>query len=121
MALPKLLLFLVLLALVPLMVFGGIAFTIATSSLDNVEHRQIEDVVVSANRALKNVRNGLVRASNDYANWDEFHDGLNDESLTAEWFDTNYGSGTSSVSSTHQLTALGVWNKDAGLIYKFGT
>jgi signal transduction histidine kinase len=121
MALPKLLLFLVLLALVPLTLLGITAYTVATGSLDSVEHQHVNEALASTNRAFASIRGGLTRIASGYADSDALHDGVAQGTASDEWYRANFGPESSfSVSVMHNVPVVGIWDRAGKLLYNVG-
>ncbi len=121
MALPKLLLFLVLLAVVPLTLLGITAYTISTGNLDNIEHQHVDDTLAATNRALDSIRGSLAKTALSYSNSDTLHDGIVQGSLSNEWLDANFSpASSSSVSTLNNLSMVGIWDRSGKLLYSVG-
>src|SRR5438128_3594439 len=107
----KLLLSLILIALIPLVLFGFAAYQASTSSLINVERDNLEGALDSTDRALVDIQNSLAKYLRDYTNWDELHSQSVPDSPDPEWVKANLD--TASPTSTYNnlgLTLLGLWN-----------
>src|SRR5260221_9611151 len=118
----KLLLSLTLLALVPLILFGLVAYQVSTTNLINVERQNLQDAVDSTNRALEDIKSNMGKPVRDYSNWDELHDRINLPTADMDWIKTNFDpSSPSAVANTFSLDVIGLWNKDHKLVYNLGS
>src|SRR4051812_1256446 len=124
MALPRLSFLLLLMALIPLTLFGFSAYNIATSNIETVDHSHIQEALVSTSHILNNVQQTLARTISDYANWDDLHDHVaaaKTDKETKQFFETNYSpDADASVSAIHKLTTVGVWDANQNLLYNVG-
>jgi sensor domain CHASE-containing protein len=117
----RLLLSLVLIAVIPLTLFGFTAYQVATNSLIEVERNSLEGALHSVDLALVDLRNNLARYLRDYSNWDDIHEQAAKEVPDAEWLKTNLDPDNpiSTVNSLG-LTLLGIWNSANQLSYTVG-
>src|SRR5690242_8631068 len=107
----KLLLSLILIAIIPLMLFGFAAYQASTSSLINVERDNLEGALDSTDRALADIQNSLAKYLQDYTNWDELHDQSVPDSPDPEWAKVNFAPDTpTSTFNNLSLGVLGLWN-----------
>src|SRR5262249_27252036 len=117
----KLLLSLTSLALIPLILFGLVAYQVSTTNLINVERQNLQDAVDSTNRALEDIKSNMGKPVRDYSNWDELHDRISQPTPDMDWIKTNFDpSSPSSVANTFSLDSIGLWNKDHKLVYSLG-
>jgi signal transduction histidine kinase len=117
----KLLLYLTLLAIVPLILFGLTAYSAATTSLINVEHDNLIEAVGNANRALADIENSMGRNVADNANWDELHDAVGNVAGSEDFFKTNFDpSLPASTPNTFNLQILGVRDSNNQPVFTFG-
>ena len=61
------------LALIPLILFGTIAYFVASNSLVQVEQNNLRASIDGTNRALALIKQNLARGLIDYADYDEMH------------------------------------------------
>src|SRR5262245_62406570 len=100
----KLLLSLVLIALVPLSLFGLTAYRVATNSLLGVEHADLEAALDSVNRGFADLLKNLGNTAFDDSNWDEIHDQAARDTADPQWFSINFGPESStSITNTFAL------------------
>ena len=117
----RLLLSMTLLALIPLLIFGLMAFYASTNSLINVERDSLNQAVDRVNRALNEIQNSLVRTTTDNAFWDDIHRVVVANSANDEFFLTNYDPSVStSTVNTFNLQLLSIWGADGTLLYHVG-
>ncbi len=128
----KLLLFMALLALVPLILFGITASIVSTNnlveskrnsitSLSDIEHANLENALDSVNRALADIQRNLARPVRDYANWSDLHDQVTADTPDQEWIKTNFSPEQSSSGyNSFNLNVLGIWDKSNKLIFQAG-
>src|SRR5258708_8360879 len=117
----KLLLYLTLLAVVPLILFGLTANAAATGSLISVEHENLSEAVGTVNRALADIESTLARNVADNANWDDIHAAVAKEAGTEDFYKTNFDpSIPASTPNTFSLSILGVWDSTDQPSFTFG-
>jgi signal transduction histidine kinase len=117
----RLLLSLMLIAVIPLTLFGLTAYQVSTSSLIGIERNSLEGALDSVDRALVDIRSNLVRYLRDYVNWDDIHAQAAKDAPDPEWVQTNLApdNPTSTVNSLG-LQLLGIWNSADKLVYTVG-
>ena len=70
----RLLLSLIVIAIVPLSLFGFTSYQAATTSLNAVERDNLSGALDSVDRALEALQTNLSRNVQDNSNWDDLHD-----------------------------------------------
>ncbi len=117
----RLLLSLVLIAVIPLTLFGFTAYQVATNSLIGIERNSLEGALHSVDLALADLRNNLARYLRDYSNWDDIHEQAAKVAPDPEWTKTNLDPANpiSTVNSLG-LALLGIWNTENQLSYTVG-
>src|SRR5258708_6366465 len=117
----KLLLYLTLLAVVPLVLFGLTANAAATSSLISVEHDNLSDAVGNVNRALTDIESTLARNVADNSNWDDIHAAVAKEAGSEDFFKTNFDPSVAAATpNTFGLQILGVWDSNNQAAFPLG-
>src|SRR5579859_7416774 len=110
--LTKLRLSLILIAIIPLALFGFIAYTTSTSNLAALERDSLNTGLDGANRALLNVEQAQIQTTQDYAYWDELHSQVDAGQIDAAWQRANLEPNlATSPINTFSLGALGIWTK----------
>ncbi len=117
----RLLLSLVLIALIPLLLFGFTAYQAATTSLNAVERDNLEGALDSVDRALDTIQHTLENNVRDNSNWDEIHDRVAKDPVDQDWFNANFSPDipTSTV-NTFSLNAFGIWRGADRLLFQVG-
>lgn len=119
--LTKLRLSLILIAIIPLALFGFIAYTTSTSNLAALERDSLNTGLDGANRALLNVEQAQIQTTQDYAYWDELHSQVDAGQIDAAWQKANLDPNlTTSPINTFNLGALGIWTKQSQALFTFG-
>ncbi len=117
----KLLSALISLALIPLAVFGMIAYSRSTTTLSGVEQEDLRGAVDSVDRAFTLIKQDILRTIPDYSNWDELQKQISSDAPDQKFLDDNFGlDAAASVLSIHHLTTTGIWNKAGKSIYGVG-
>jgi signal transduction histidine kinase/sensor domain CHASE-containing protein len=128
----KLLIFMALLALVPLILFGITASVVSTNSLKDAEKNNLDSLSViekdnlvnaldSVNSSLADIQQNLSANLTDYVNWDDLHAQAVLDSPDTAWIDSNVGaSEDSSAFYTFNLNVVGLWNRPNNLTFKSG-
>jgi signal transduction histidine kinase/sensor domain CHASE-containing protein len=118
----RILISLVLLALVPLILFGLAAYVASTSSLLAVERNNLEGAVDSVSRALTDIQKAVGDITRDYSNWDDLHQQIADHAPSdSEFIKLNFDPESSAaVSNTYSLDVMGIWDADRKINYGYG-
>src|SRR5688572_9375328 len=117
----RLLLSLVLIALVPLLLFGITAYSVSTNNLIEIERGRLTEALNSVDRALTSVQNNLASTTRDYANWDDTHEQIASGEPTSEYVIDNLTPDTeTSAYNTFGLGLVGLWNADGSVHYAAG-
>src|SRR5690349_17216419 len=117
----KILLSLIAIAIIPLGLFGIVAYTSSTNNLRSVERDALKSGLDSANHALSDIQNNLSRYLHDYAQWDDLHDVSAKDMPDTDWITTNLSPVTpSSTANTFGLDLVGLWNYQNKLLYNLG-
>ncbi len=117
----KLLLSLVLIAVIPLILFGFTAYQVSTNSLMSIERDNLEGALDSTNRALLDIQHNLARYLQDYCNWDDLHNQSALDAPDMDWIKINLAPETpTSTYNTFNLNLLGLWNHSSKLLYSVG-
>ncbi len=117
----KLLLSLILMALIPLILFGFAAYQTSTASLINIERDNLDGALNSADLALKDIENNLAKYLRDYTNWDDLHNQSVTEVPDPQWAKENLDPNTpTSTYNNLGLSLIGLWNASNKLSYSAG-
>ena len=117
----KILLSLIAIAIIPLALFGVVAYTSSTNNLRSVERDALKSGLDSANHALNDIQNNLARYLHDYAQWDDLHNVAVKDTPDTDWITTNLSPETpTSTANTFNLDLVGLWNYQNKLLYNLG-
>src|SRR4051812_7655253 len=117
----RLLISLILLALVPLLLFGLAAYSASTSGLITVEKERLVEALGSVDRALDNIKQNLANTTRDYGNWDDTHEQIASGAETSEYIITNLTPDTeTSAYNNFGLSFVGLWKADGSVHYAAG-
>src|SRR5436853_569500 len=106
----RLLLSLIVIAIVPLCLFGFTSYQAATTSLNAVERDNLAGALDRVGRALEDIQNTLSRNVQDNADWDDLHDQVAKEPTDIQWLNTNFSPDVpTSTVNTFNLSVFGVW------------
>jgi signal transduction histidine kinase len=119
--LTKLRLSLILIAVIPLALFGLIAYITSSNNVAVLERDSLNTGLDGANRALLNVEQDQIRTTRDYAYWDELHTQVDAAKIDPDWQKANLDPNLpTSPISTFSLDALGIWTKQQQALFTFG-
>src|SRR6266849_4105776 len=106
----RLLLSLIVIAIVPLSLFGFTSYQAATTSLNAVERDNLSGALDSVDRALEALQTNLSRNVQDNSNWDDLHDQVAKDPTDVQWLKTNFSPDVpTSTVNTFNLSVFGVW------------
>lgn len=117
----RILIALIAIAVIPLALFGVIAYRTATNNLEVVERDALKSGLESANQALRTIQDNLAQYLRDYSQWDELHNISALDEVDLEWITINLAPETpSSTYNTFNLDIIAVWNYQTRLLWEVG-
>lgn len=117
----KILIALIAIAIIPLAVFGAIAYETATNNLETVELDALRSGLESAKQALGTIQDNLAQYLRDYSQWDDLHQIAAMDEADLEWITLNLAPETpSSTYNTFNLDIIAIWNYQTRLLWNVG-
>ncbi len=112
---------LVLIAIIPLALFGWIAYITSTNNLAALERDALAGSLEGAQRALHEIEQNQARINRDYAYWDELHTQVAQGKLDPDWQKNNLDAElVTSPIHTFSLDSLGLWTDQKNALFTFG-
>lgn len=117
----RLLLSFIVIAIVPLALFGLTSYQAATTSLNAVERDNLSGALDSVNRAFDDIQKTLSRTVQDNSNWDDLHDQVAKDPTDADWMKTNFSPDVpTSTVNTFNLNVFSVWRGSDKSLFSVG-
>lgn len=117
----RLLIYLLLLAIVPMLLVSLTAYLITNRNLTQIERANLEESAKSVVRLFEDITANLANITVDYANWDELHAQSAVDEPDAEWISVNLSPEAEvSITTTHKLEVVGIYNTNNRLNYAHG-
>ena len=117
----RLTLFLALIALLPLSLFGFTAYRVSTNNLIDVEKDNLDQALTSVKLGFDNLQSNQAKFTTDWSNFDDLHSQVAQETLDPDWIKTNLDPATpNSAGNTYNLALIGVWNDGLQPLYSYG-
>ncbi|MCE7947281.1 MAG: HAMP domain-containing protein [Chloroflexi bacterium CFX4] len=117
----RLLIYLLLLAIVPMLLVSLTAYLITSRNLTQIERANLEESAESVVRLFEDIEVNLANITVDYANWDELHAQSAVDEPDAEWISINLSPEAEvSITTTHGLEIVGIYNINNRLNYAHG-
>ncbi len=117
----RLLIYLLLLAIVPMLLVSLTAYLITSRNLTQIERTNLEESAKSVVRLFEDIEANLANITVDYANWDELHAQSAVDEPDAEWISVNLSPEAEvSITTTHRLEVVGIYNVNNRLNYAHG-
>jgi signal transduction histidine kinase len=112
---------LILIAVLPLGLFGLTAYRVSTTNLLDVEKSNLDRALDSVNRAITQLQNNQTKPTTDWSNYDDLHDQVAKGTPDPDWIKTNLDPTVDkSAGNTYNLDIVGLWNKDQQSLYSYG-
>ncbi len=117
----RLFIYLLLLAIVPMLLVSLTAYLITSRNLTQIERVNLEESAEGVVRLFKDIEANLANITVDYANWDELHAQSASDEPDAEWIRVNLAPEAEvSITTTHGLEIVGIYNINNRLNYAYG-
>ena len=117
----KILLSLVSIAIIPLALFGVVAYVTSTNNLGVVERDALKSGLDSAKQALTDIQNTLKKYQTDYSQWDDLHNIAAQDPPDPNWIKINLAPETpTSTFNTFNLDMIGLWNYQTKPLWNVG-
>ncbi|MDW8298743.1 MAG: ATP-binding protein [Anaerolineae bacterium] len=117
----RLLIYLLSLAIMPMLLVTLTAYSIANHNLLEIERANLQESAQGVVRLLKDIKADLAYIANDYAVWDELHAQAFADSIEPAWI-SNHINPDSAISliNTFPLHIFGIYNVNNRLTYNLG-
>jgi signal transduction histidine kinase len=117
----RLFIYLLLLAIVPMLLVSLTAYLITSRNLTQIERANLEESAESVVRLFEDIEANLANITVDYANWDELHAQSAVDEPDAEWISVNLSPEAEvSITTTYGLEIVGIYNVNNHLNYAHG-
>jgi signal transduction histidine kinase len=117
----RLLIYLLVLAIVPVLLVTLTAYGITNRNLLEIERASLEESAAAAVRLLEEIENSVANTTVDYANWDELHAQAATDTPDPAWIRTYLDPASEfSLTSTFGFEIVGIYNVNNRLSYAVG-